>query len=61
MVPFKRVVTQMVDNFESRVRTLEGKELELAGRVLQVSSGSRSDLTVEAQVGQLLLKVISRP
>jgi hypothetical protein len=36
VIPFKRVVTQMVDHFESRVNELTDTELALAGRVLQV-------------------------
>jgi len=36
VIPFKRVVTQMVDHFESRVNDLTEAELALAGKVLEV-------------------------
>ncbi|TFJ87970.1 hypothetical protein NSK_000790 [Nannochloropsis salina CCMP1776] len=36
VIPFKRVVNQMVDHFESRVNELSEAELSLAGRVLEV-------------------------
>jgi hypothetical protein len=36
VIPFKRVVTQMVDHFESRVNDLSEAELALAGKVLEV-------------------------
>jgi hypothetical protein len=36
VLPFKKVVTQMLDHFESRADDLNDVDLELAGRVLQV-------------------------
>jgi len=36
VIPFKRVVTQMVDHFESRVNDLSEAELALTGKVLEV-------------------------
>ena len=48
VVPFKRVVTQMVDHFESRVNELKEEELRLAGKVLHVSIVGGSAATTAA-------------